>query len=63
MVHALQQMSHSVFITNGLCQIAANEPYELWKGLDSKSEEYKALKEQRAEPLWQVGVREIESKG
>ena len=56
-------MSHSVFITNGLCQIAANEPYELWKGLDSKSEEYKALKEQRAEPLWQVGVREIESKG
>jgi hypothetical protein len=35
---------------------AANEPYDLWKGMDTKSAEYKALKEQRAEPLWKVGV-------
>jgi len=34
---------------------AANEPYDLWKGMDTKSAEYKALKEQRAEPLWKVG--------
>lgn len=35
---------------------AANEPYDLWKGMDTKSAEYKALKEQRAEPLWKVRV-------
>mmetsp|Transcript_20184 Transcript_20184/g.56215 ORF Transcript_20184/g.56215 Transcript_20184/m.56215 type:complete len:631 (-) Transcript_20184:221-2113(-) len=38
---------------------AANEPYDLWKGMDTKSPEYKALKEQRAEPLWQALERVI----
>jgi phytoene dehydrogenase-like protein len=33
---------------------AGNEPYELWEGLDRRSKEYKALKEQRAEVLWQA---------
>ncbi|KAF5837057.1 hypothetical protein DUNSADRAFT_4890 [Dunaliella salina] len=33
---------------------AANEPYDLWKGMDTKSPEYKALKEERAEGLWQA---------
>lgn len=33
---------------------AANEPYDIWKGLDPDSAEYKALKEERAQPLWQV---------
>lgn len=33
---------------------AANEPYELWENLDRRSDEYQALKEQRAGPLWRA---------
>lgn len=33
---------------------AANEPYELWEGMDRRSQEYKALKEERADALWKV---------
>lgn len=32
----------------------ANEPYELWKGIDRRGDEYKRLKEERAKALWQV---------
>ncbi|CAN0051245.1 unnamed protein product, partial [Ectocarpus sp. 12 AP-2014] len=32
---------------------AANEPYELWEGLDRRSKEYKDLKEERAKALWE----------
>ncbi len=32
----------------------ANEPYELWEGMDRRSQEYKALKEERADALWKV---------
>ena len=32
---------------------AANEPYELWEGMDRKSPEYKTLKEERAQRLWE----------
>lgn len=39
--------------------VAANEPYDLWQGLDRRSTEYKQLKEQRAEPLWQALERVI----
>ena len=31
---------------------AGNEPYFIWEGMDRKSEEYKKLKEERAEVLW-----------
>ena len=31
---------------------AANEPWELWDGMDQRSEEYRALKRERAEVLW-----------
>ena len=31
---------------------AADEPYEVWAGLDRKSDEYAALKVERAKPLW-----------
>jgi phytoene dehydrogenase-like protein len=31
---------------------AANEPWDLWQGLDTKSEAYKRLKEERSECLW-----------
>ena len=33
---------------------AGNEPYQYWQGMDRKSKEYKALKEQRAEVLWRA---------
>jgi phytoene dehydrogenase-like protein len=33
---------------------AGNEPYGVWEGLNRKSKEYKALKEERAEVLWQA---------
>jgi phytoene dehydrogenase-like protein len=33
---------------------AGNEPYEVWQGMKHKSPEYKALKEERAEVLWQA---------
>jgi len=33
---------------------AANEPYALWEGLDRSSPEYKALKEERVECLWEA---------
>ena len=33
---------------------AGNEPYFLWEGMDRKSEEYKKLKEKRAEILWKA---------
>jgi phytoene dehydrogenase-like protein len=33
---------------------AGNEPYEVWEGLNHKSGAYKALKEERAEVLWQA---------
>lgn len=32
----------------------ANEPYELWKGMDRRGDEYKRLKEERAKALWQA---------
>lgn len=31
---------------------AGNEPYEVWEGLDHRSAEYKALKEERSQVLW-----------
>lgn len=39
------------FVSTG----AANEPYERWSGMDRRSKEYKALKEERADALWKVG--------
>ena len=33
---------------------AANEPYEIWQGMDRKSLEYTKLKEERAEVLWRA---------
>eukprot|EP00325_Prymnesiales_sp_UTEX-LB-985_P007925 CAMPEP_0174698626 /NCGR_PEP_ID=MMETSP1094-20130205/4163_1 /TAXON_ID=156173 /ORGANISM="Chrysochromulina brevifilum, Strain UTEX LB 985" /LENGTH=210 /DNA_ID=CAMNT_0015895831 /DNA_START=176 /DNA_END=808 /DNA_ORIENTATION=- len=33
---------------------AANEPYETWAGMKRNSEEYRALKAERAEPLWRA---------
>ena len=36
-----------------------NEPYEIWEGLDRKSEAYKQLKETRSQPLWQALERII----
>jgi phytoene dehydrogenase-like protein len=33
---------------------AGNEPYSIWKGMDRKSPEYAALKEERSEVLWQT---------
>jgi len=33
---------------------AGNEPYDIWKGLDRSSDEYKALKEVRATALWRA---------
>ncbi|KAG2437504.1 hypothetical protein HXX76_006153 [Chlamydomonas incerta] len=41
------------------CYCAANEPYDLWAGLDRRSPEYKALKEERAQPLWEALERFI----
>lgn len=40
----------------GVCMfdVLANEPYELWEGMDRRSDSYKKLKEERAEALWQV---------
>mmetsp|Transcript_10336 Transcript_10336/g.21556 ORF Transcript_10336/g.21556 Transcript_10336/m.21556 type:complete len:583 (-) Transcript_10336:1049-2797(-) len=34
--------------------VAGCEPYDVWKGMDRKSEEYKQLKEERAEVLWKA---------
>ena len=36
-----------------------NEPYEIWAGLDRRSEEYKQLKQERAEAMWQALSRVI----
>jgi phytoene dehydrogenase-like protein len=33
---------------------AGNEPFAVWDGLDRRSEEYKQLKEERAEVLWRA---------
>lgn len=33
---------------------AGNEPYEIWTDLDRGSDEYKALKEARADCLWRA---------
>jgi phytoene dehydrogenase-like protein len=33
---------------------AANEPYELWAGIKRTSEEYREMKERRAEALWRA---------
>jgi phytoene dehydrogenase-like protein len=33
---------------------AGNEPYDVWEGLHHKSDEYKALKEERSQVLWQA---------
>ena len=33
---------------------AANEPYEIWEGMDRRSPEYAKLKEERAKPLWRA---------
>ncbi|KAL4428146.1 hypothetical protein ABPG75_002235 [Micractinium tetrahymenae] len=38
--------------------VPATEPYELWAGLDRRSEEYKRLKEERSRVLWDA-VRKI----
>ena len=38
---------------------AANEPWELWEGLDRRSEGYKKLKEERARVLWQALERVV----
>ena len=32
--------------------VPATEPYEVWEGMDRRSDEYKALKAERAAPLW-----------
>lgn len=34
--------------------LAGNEPYDLWQGLKRTQPEYKALKEQRAQRLWEA---------
>jgi len=39
--------------------VAANEPYDLWRGLDRRSEAYKALKRERAEVLYRSLERVI----
>ncbi|KXZ49671.1 hypothetical protein GPECTOR_20g528 [Gonium pectorale] len=41
------------------CYCAANEPYELWAGMDRRSPEYRAFKEERAQPLWRALERFI----
>ncbi|KAG2487619.1 hypothetical protein HYH03_013758 [Edaphochlamys debaryana] len=41
------------------CYCAANEPYDLWAGLDRRSPEYRRLKEERAQPLWEALERFI----
>jgi phytoene dehydrogenase-like protein len=33
---------------------AGNEPFELWEGMDRKSDEYAKLKQERAEVLWRA---------
>ncbi len=33
--------------------VAANEPYDIWEGLDRKSKEYKDLKV-KLQPMWSV---------
>jgi hypothetical protein len=33
---------------------AGNEPYDIWSDLDRKSQEYKDLKEERAQALWRA---------
>jgi phytoene dehydrogenase-like protein len=33
---------------------AANEPYDIWEGMDRKSTEYRILKQKRSEPLWRA---------
>eukprot|EP00210_Caulerpa_lentillifera_P005752 g5499.t1 len=38
--------------------LPATEPYEIWKGLDPKSEKYRKLKTERSEVLWK-GVERI----
>jgi len=37
----------------------ATEPYDLWKGMDRKSEEYKKFKEERSQVLWKAVERVI----
>lgn len=34
--------------------LPATEPYSIWAGLDRRSEEYKALKEERSQVLWRA---------
>ncbi len=36
-----------------------NEPYEIWAGMDRRSDEYKQLKQERAEVMWQGLARVI----
>ena len=38
---------------------AANEPWELWEGLDRRSDAYRALKEERAAVLWEALERVV----
>lgn len=38
---------------------AGNEPYEIWEGVDPGSAQYKALKEERTQCLWQALERVI----
>lgn len=39
--------------------LPGTEPYELWEGLDRRSREYKSLKEQRSEVMWQAVERAV----
>ena len=39
--------------------VPATEPYEVWEGMDRRSDEYKALKAERAAPLWRAIERFI----
>ncbi|XP_062096127.1 prolycopene isomerase, chloroplastic isoform X1 [Humulus lupulus] len=39
--------------------LPGTEPYELWKGLDRRSPEYKNLKSQRSEVMWKAVERAI----
>lgn len=41
------------------CYSAGNEPYSIWEGKDRKSEEYKALKQERSQALWKALERVI----
>lgn len=55
MQQRLQRLKFVLFPSFDVSVKAANEPYERWSGMDRRSKEYKALKEERADALWKVG--------